>query len=230
MRRLTDKLTYANVVATLALFLVLSGGAAYAASHLGKNSVGSRQLKKNAVTGAKIKNGAVTESKIANESVTGTKVKAGSVTGANVAAASLTTANLANGSVNSAKVLDSSLTGKDVAPDSLTGANILESSLGQVPDAAKLGGKAASAFTSSSIYKNESTLEEGVDLLDGTHAIEESCNPGDVLLDGGPADVNATSTMVESFPAPGSTNAWKARIKTPSADNFLVVVLCAKQG
>jgi hypothetical protein len=49
------RLTYANVIATLALFLALGGGAAYAASTLGKNTVGAKQLKKNAVTGAKVK-------------------------------------------------------------------------------------------------------------------------------------------------------------------------------
>ena len=47
------RLTYSNVVSTLCLFLLLGGGAAYAASHLGKNSVGSKQLKKNAVITAK---------------------------------------------------------------------------------------------------------------------------------------------------------------------------------
>jgi hypothetical protein len=54
MKRFLPHLTYANVVATLALFLVLSGGAAYAASRVAKNSVGSAQLKKNAVTPAKL--------------------------------------------------------------------------------------------------------------------------------------------------------------------------------
>jgi hypothetical protein len=64
MNRLRPRFTYANVVATLALFLVLTGGAAYAATHLAKNSVGSKQLKKNSVTGAKIKNGTITGAKI----------------------------------------------------------------------------------------------------------------------------------------------------------------------
>jgi hypothetical protein len=58
-------LTYANVIATLALFLVLSGGAAYAAGKIGKNSVGTKQLKNGAVTTAKLKNGAVTGAKVA---------------------------------------------------------------------------------------------------------------------------------------------------------------------
>ncbi len=65
------KLTYANVMSTLAVFLVLSGGAAFATTQLPKNSVGSKQLKKNAVTTATIKNGAVTGEKV-NLSTLGT--------------------------------------------------------------------------------------------------------------------------------------------------------------
>jgi Collagen triple helix repeat (20 copies) len=54
MHRIRGKLTYSNVVATLALFLVLAGGTAFAASQLEKESVGSRQLKKEAVTPPKL--------------------------------------------------------------------------------------------------------------------------------------------------------------------------------
>jgi hypothetical protein len=60
LKRIRSQLTYANVVSTLCLFLLLGGGAAYAASQLGKNSVGTKQLKNNAVTGAKVKNGSLT--------------------------------------------------------------------------------------------------------------------------------------------------------------------------
>lgn len=64
MNRLRSKLTYANVVSTLALILVVGGGSAFAAHQLAKNSVGSKQLKANAVTAAKIKNGAVSAAKL----------------------------------------------------------------------------------------------------------------------------------------------------------------------
>lgn len=57
--RLRLRLTYANVIATLSLFLALGGGAAYAATHLSRNSVGTKQLKKDAVTSAKIKDGSL---------------------------------------------------------------------------------------------------------------------------------------------------------------------------
>jgi hypothetical protein len=53
MKRIRARLTFANVVACLALFVAL-GGASYAAIKLPKNSVGAKQLRKGAVTPAKI--------------------------------------------------------------------------------------------------------------------------------------------------------------------------------
>jgi hypothetical protein len=47
------RLSYANVISTLCLFLLLGGGA-YAASKLARNSVGTPQIKNGAVTQAKI--------------------------------------------------------------------------------------------------------------------------------------------------------------------------------
>jgi len=52
------RLSYANVVATLALFIALGGGA-YAATKLPKNSVGPTQLRRNAVTSSKVKDGSL---------------------------------------------------------------------------------------------------------------------------------------------------------------------------
>jgi hypothetical protein len=51
------RLTYANVISTLSLFLVLGGGA-YAASTLPKHSVGTKQLQAAAVTPAKLSSAA----------------------------------------------------------------------------------------------------------------------------------------------------------------------------
>jgi hypothetical protein len=59
MRRITSRLTYANVVASLALFIALGGGA-YAATKLPKNSVGNTQLKDDAVDGDKVDDGSLT--------------------------------------------------------------------------------------------------------------------------------------------------------------------------
>jgi hypothetical protein len=81
MRQVRPKLTYANVMSTIAVFLVVSGGVAYAASHLGKNTVGPKQLKKNSVTTAKVK----------KEAITAVKVKKGALTGAQINASTLGT-------------------------------------------------------------------------------------------------------------------------------------------
>lgn len=65
MGRLVEKLSYANVVATLALVLAVGGGAAAIAFSLPKNSVHSKQIAKEAVK----------TSDIAKDAVTGDKVK-----------------------------------------------------------------------------------------------------------------------------------------------------------
>jgi hypothetical protein len=82
------RLTFANVMSTIAVFCALGGGA-YAAATLPKNSVGTKQLKKNAVTNGKLGKNAVTNDKLANDAVTGAKVKDGSLTGADINLATL---------------------------------------------------------------------------------------------------------------------------------------------
>src|SRR5262249_53520534 len=87
MRKLKDRLTFANVVSVIALFVAL-GGTGLAASQLGKNSVGARQLKKNAVVTAKVKDEAITAAKVKAGTLTGTQINAstlGVVPSANVA-------------------------------------------------------------------------------------------------------------------------------------------------
>ena len=73
MKQLRKRLTFANVMSMIAVFVAL-GATAFAATQLPKNSVGSKQLKKNAVTAAKIKKEAVTGAKIKKDTITGAKV------------------------------------------------------------------------------------------------------------------------------------------------------------
>jgi hypothetical protein len=63
-------LTYANVVSTIAVFLLLGGATAWAAS-----KIGTDQLKAGAVTTGKLAKEAVKSGKIANDAVTGEKVE-----------------------------------------------------------------------------------------------------------------------------------------------------------
>ncbi|HVO54731.1 MAG TPA: hypothetical protein VMT37_09985 [Solirubrobacterales bacterium] len=119
MKRLSNRLTYANVISTLALFLVLAGGSALAANQLAKNSVGSKQLKSNAVTAAKIKNAAVGASKIADGAITSGKIANGSVTGEKIADNAVTTNKLADNAVTTSKIADGAVTGAKVNEGSL---------------------------------------------------------------------------------------------------------------
>jgi hypothetical protein len=54
MKHLHGKLTYANVIATLALFLVLAGGTAFAASQFGKETIAGRAIKKESIGPGKL--------------------------------------------------------------------------------------------------------------------------------------------------------------------------------
>jgi hypothetical protein len=91
MQQIRKRLTYANVMSTIAVFLVLCGATAVAASKLGKHTVGTKQLKANSVSAAKLKKGAVTEKKVRDDAITTAKIRDGAVTGAKVQAATLGT-------------------------------------------------------------------------------------------------------------------------------------------
>jgi hypothetical protein len=90
MQKIRARLTFANVVACMALFVAL-GGVGYAATKLPKNSVGSKQLKNGAVTSAKLKAKAVTAAKLGAGAVGTAALANGAVTGAKVDASSLGT-------------------------------------------------------------------------------------------------------------------------------------------
>lgn len=83
MESLRSRLTYANVVSSLALFLVVAGGAAFAASKVarkvGHRTVGTPQLKAGAVTTTKIRANAITTRKLKREAISNAKLKAASV-------------------------------------------------------------------------------------------------------------------------------------------------------
>ena len=142
LRRFVPRPTYANVIATIALFIAL-GGAAVAAG-LPKNTVGPRQLKRGAVTAAKIRKNAITPGKIAPGAVTPgklganavlpgnlgngiistSKIAAGAVIASTIKNGVITNNKLANGSVNTAKLADNAVNGNKLADKSVTAAKL----------------------------------------------------------------------------------------------------------
>src|SRR4051812_19668504 len=67
LRRLRSRLTYGNVMSTLAVFIAL-GGTSYALT-LPRNSVGSRELRSGSVGSSELKTGAVTGRDIKNRTI-----------------------------------------------------------------------------------------------------------------------------------------------------------------
>jgi hypothetical protein len=131
------RLTYSNVVSTLALFLAVSGAGAYAVGQLAARSVGERQLRP----------GAVTSDKIRKYAVTTPKLKALAVKKGKLAAEAVDTSKLVGGAVTSAKLGPSAVLTEKLAPDAVTGEKLNEATLGEVPSAnfANSAGTAASA-------------------------------------------------------------------------------------
>jgi hypothetical protein len=91
VKQIRKRLTYANVMSSIAVFLVLGGATAFAAK-----KIGSKEIKSNAITTAKIKKNAVTTPKIKNGAVTGAKLNLSTI-GQVPSAASANNANTVGG-------------------------------------------------------------------------------------------------------------------------------------
>jgi hypothetical protein len=84
VKQIRKRITYANVMSSIAVFLVLGGATAYAAKKIGSNeikgnSITTGKIKKEAVSASKLKKNSVTTPKIANGAVTGAKLNLGTV-------------------------------------------------------------------------------------------------------------------------------------------------------
>lgn len=120
-----ERLTYANVTSTLALFVALGAGSAFAANQLAPKSVGERQLRPGAVTADKIRKNAVTAPKLKAQAVKQGKIANGAISTEKIASGVVTGAKIANGAISPDKIPN----------DSVSGEKINEGSLSQVPSA-----------------------------------------------------------------------------------------------
>jgi hypothetical protein len=112
------RLTYSNVIASLALFCAL-GGVAVAAG-LPKNSVGPKQIKRGAVTAAKIRKQAVTSAKLAPQSVINGKLAANSVGPGNIGNGAVTTAKIGKAAVIAESIKNSVITTNKLNNEAVT--------------------------------------------------------------------------------------------------------------
>jgi hypothetical protein len=92
VKQIRKRLTYANVMSSIAVFLILGGATAFAA-----RKIGSHQLKSNSVTTAKIKRNAVSTAKIKKNAVSTAKIRGSAVTNAKLGEGSVTFNKIATG-------------------------------------------------------------------------------------------------------------------------------------
>jgi hypothetical protein len=118
-KRFLPNLTYANVVASLALFLAL-GGAAVAATALPRKSVGPKQLRPGAVRSIAIARGAVTSRKLAPRSVVVGKLGPGAVTPGNLGNGAVTSDKIAAGAVIAASIKNGAITNNKLGNEVVT--------------------------------------------------------------------------------------------------------------
>lgn len=222
MSRMRGKLTYANTMATIAVFIAL-GGAGYAAVKLPKNSVGTKQIKKEAVSTAKIKNGAVTGSKV-NLATFGTIPNAAHATIADNAthANAATTAGgapptgtaggdltgtypkptIAAKAVGTSKLADASVTTPKLATGAVTSSNLGAAAV----DAASLGNitQVTETYTGTGIIHSPSNLNE----------LEVQCPAGTRVISGG----FQSGTITDFNPSASyrKGNGWVAQGNIPS--------------
>jgi hypothetical protein len=170
--RVRNKLTYSNVIASLALFVAL-GGVAVAAG-LPRHSVGPKQLKRGAVTAAKIRKGAVNSAKLARGSVVAGKIAMNAVSAGNIVngtiissklgKSSVTNSAIANGVVGTNKlgnevVTTSKLAKEDVTTEKLKNGSVTNAKLGD--DIGPLIGTLRSGQTLRGIVYASGTDEAG---------------------------------------------------------------------
>jgi hypothetical protein len=199
MQAIRSRLSYANVMATIAVFVALGGGA-YAATALQPNSVGTPQLKRSAVT----------KSKIARDAVVGSKVKADSLTGADVVESTL-------GKVPTAAAADSAAHAGSADAATHAGSADVATQATQASSAAnsdKLGGIAASGY--------RRTLAQSGETLAGAFSVRYPANAGFVVA----AD-SFPVALPEGTPAPTYHYVAGARDGTcPGAGQAPAGVLC----
>jgi hypothetical protein len=194
-------LSYANVMSTLAVVLMVAvGGTAAAgtvAKTVAKNTVTSKSIKDNTVTTKDVKDASLAGADVADASLAGADVADNSLTGSDIDEYKLT---LAPNSVGSANVTNGSLTGTDLAAGSVT--------------AGKLG----------TLAKFETTVSVAA-TSNGT-AIA-NCPAGSVAISGGGRAL-ANNVYIVALSRENVSEAWvlQAFNSTGSAANITAFVYC----
>jgi hypothetical protein len=131
LNALRRRLTFANVVSLLALFIALGTGSAYAANTVFSTDIVDGEVKHadlggNSVTSTNIYNGSVLSAEIHEDAVGGSKVNDESLTAADLATDSVNATEIADASIDSGEIYNDSLFDTDLANGSVRAPEILD--------------------------------------------------------------------------------------------------------
>jgi hypothetical protein len=132
VKHVRKRITYANVMSSIAVFLVLGGATAFAA--LGKNTVGTRELQRNSVKRGilarnsvypgKINLEAVKAGRIAKNAIARDRLRNGIVSTDKIQDLGVTGGKLANFAVTNPKIANDAVSQRNVGPDSIGASQI----------------------------------------------------------------------------------------------------------
>jgi len=135
LKQIRKRVTYANVMSSLAVFLILGGATAFAAvkkigaNEIKANSIKTGKIVKEAVTAGKLKKGAVTESKLADNAVTTKKIADNAVTTNKIADNAVTTNKITDNAVTNGKIANGAVTGNKIGSGTVSKGNLTEGTL-----------------------------------------------------------------------------------------------------
>jgi hypothetical protein len=226
LKQIRRHITYANVMSSIAVFLILGGATAFAAVQ----KIGANEIKANSIKTGKIVKEAVTAGKIKNLAVIEAKLGEGAVTASKIGKEAVTTEKIAKDAVTTEKLNTNAVTNGKIAGEAVSTGKLQNSSV----TTSKLAGDAVKAGQFGTVTRRGSA---NVSVANNDTALGSvACNAGEQVLGGGVFWTNGFNAatakeqhVVHSFP---SGNGWAARTYNNSgvAREFIVYALCLEAG
>ncbi len=225
-------LTYANVIATIALVIALGGGVAVAA-----NTIRSTDIVDGQVKTPDLGTDAVRSVKIADESLTAADLGYDSVGYDEIQANAVQSPQIADNSVGGSDVLNGSLDGSDIQDGTITGGDIANGTVssGDIgPEAVGISELGVNAVTSHSMGQgaipSRVYTNTGVTAKDTTASKEltvncDTYNPDDRVTGGGYVVDGASGTVSVTRNYAVADNSWLVRARASGSSPWALTVV-----
>jgi len=217
LKHVRKRLTYANAMSSIAVFLLIGGGAAFAAVNLPANSVGSRELQPKAVKTGYLAPNAVRTGKVDLEAIKAGKLAKDAVPTNRLRDSAVSTDKIADLAVGTGKIGSEAVATGKIAPGAV--------------DTSRLGDGAVKAAKLGPVATRKATVLVPKEARD---TVAVSCLPGEALIGGGGGFDIVTAAPHPSviMSGPNGSAAWRVRGFNPSPafDRTLTVWALCLQG